>query len=355
MRHYRYCAALLLSISALAMADERADPASLDASAAKPATRIAVLGTVHLTEAPKSFQAASLAPLLERLARYQPQIITVEQLSGEECERMLHQPDRYAPDEAHLYCGDTSDAKAATGLDVAAASVEMRHLLKSWPAQPTAMQRRHLAAVFMAANDETSALVQWLQLPAAERHAGDGLDGKLTKALDAHSRENSESSLIAAPLAARLGLQRVYPVDDHSGDNVDLDDGAAFGQAIQHAWDGAAATMQPIRQQQQALWQANDMLGLYRYINRVDVRRSSMQADFGSALRDASPQHYGRIYVAGWETRNLRMAANVHEAFRESPGARVLSIVGAQHKAWFDSLLGQMQGVQIVDVESLLK
>jgi hypothetical protein len=37
------------------------------------------------------------------------------------------------------------------------------------------------------------------------------------------------------------------------------------------------------------------------------------------------------------------------------PGARVLAVVGASHKPWFDSWLGQLQGVDIVDVEKVLK
>jgi hypothetical protein len=77
--------------------------------------------------------------------------------------------------------------------------------------------------------------------------------------------------------------------------------------------------------------------------------------DFGAALREPSPQHYGRLYVAGWETRNLRMVANVRAAFGEHPGAHVLAIVGASHKPWFDKFLGQMQGVDIVDAERVLR
>jgi hypothetical protein len=76
---------------------------------------------------------------------------------------------------------------------------------------------------------------------------------------------------------------------------------------------------------------------------------------FSAALRDRSPQHFGQLCVTGWETRNLRMVANVRAAFRERPGARVLAVVGSTHKPWFDRLLGQMQGVDVVDVEAVLQ
>jgi hypothetical protein len=72
-------------------------------------------------------------------------------------------------------------------------------------------------------------------------------------------------------------------------------------------------------------------------------------------MRSTSPEGYPRMFVGGWEVRNLRMVANIRETFRERPAARVLSIVGASHKPWFDSWLGQLQGVDIVDAEAVLK
>lgn len=350
----RWIACSLFMLTAAASAEPPQAYLSKVANAA-PRSEVLVLGTVHLANAPKGFKAESLAPLIDKLAAFKPKIIAVEQISGEGCDLAARHPAIYAPDDFKTYCRDTADAKAATGLDVPAAIAEAQRTLKSWPAAPTPSQRRHLAAVFLAANDITSALVQWLQLPAGERRAGDGLDETLAKTLDRHSADDSETALIAAPLAARLGLQRVFPIDDHTGDNVDVADAAGYGQAIQKAWDGASAAMQPINRERDALWQKGDMLALYRHINRPDVLRTTNASDFGAALGDPSPQHYGQIYVAGWETRNLRMAANIRATFRETPGTRVLTIVGSTHKPWLDSFLGQMQGVEIVDAEHALK
>lgn len=346
---------LLLAAAVSASAQSRVDLTAVGGHLAGARTQVLVLGTVHLREAPKSFTPASLAPVIDRLAAYRPQIITIEHLSGESCDLPLHFPKLYAPEDFQPFCQDTTRAKAATGLDVPAALAESKALLKDWPAQPAPAQRRHLAAVFLAAGDATSALVQWLQIPPADRHAGDGLDDLLAKQLEESLTRNDESVQIAARLAARLGLPRVYPVDDHTGDNVDVADAAAYGKAIQQAWDRMSAAEMPNRDTRNALWQKGDMLGLYRFINRPEVLQTAIESDFGAALRDTSPQHYGQIYVAGWETRNLRMVGNVRAAFREQPGTRVLSLVGATHKPWFDGLLGQMQGVEIVDVEKVLK
>src|SRR5690606_24032500 len=104
-------------------------------------------------------------------------------------------------------CRDTDEAKAATGLDVPAAIAEVGKALADWPAKPTPARRRHLAALFLAANDRASALTQWLQLEKGEQRAGDGLDDALVATLGKLAAHNNENYLIAARLAARLGLQ----------------------------------------------------------------------------------------------------------------------------------------------------
>ncbi|MBX9403704.1 hypothetical protein K4L06_20550 [Lysobacter sp. BMK333-48F3] len=334
---------------------QQVDLSALDKNMHGRPAQVLVLGTVHLSDMPKTFDAKTLAPLLDRVAAFEPEIITIESISGESCDLVARHPAVYSADDFKPYCRDTSDARAATGLDVPAAIAEANRTLKQWPAQPSAAQRRRLAAVFLAAGDSTSALVQWLYLPVAERRDGDGLDAKLVARLEKARAGRSENELIAAPLAVRAGLQRVHPTDDHTGDAVDVSDPQAYGQAIMAAWASAKEASKTVRERDDALRQGQDMLALYRYINRPDVLGVVADGDFGAAMREASPQRLAQVYVAGWETRNLRMVGNIRASFRERPGARVLSIVGSQHKPWFDSLLGQMQGVQIVDLQQVLK
>lgn len=198
---------------------------------AAPRTQVLVLCSVHLSQLPKrsDVSAARLQQLLDRLAAYKPTIITIENLPGETCDLMRRHPAVYLPDDTTTYCPDTTDAARATGLDVPTAIGQTRTALKSWPDAPTPAQRRQLAALFLAAGDPCSALVQWLQLAHAEQHAGDGLDAALVAHLRKAEDDPNESNQIAAQLAARLGLQRVSPADDHTGDNVDPGDPAAYG------------------------------------------------------------------------------------------------------------------------------
>lgn len=349
-------AALVLGalLSTTAFAQERVDLSTLDDAMSGPTTQVLVLGSVHLSQGgPKRFDPATLRPVLQRLAAYKPDIITIEALSGETCEVMRH---RSAYKQAvEDYCPDVAAAQSALGVDTWTALDQVDATLESWPSQPTPAQRRHLAALFLASGDPSSAMVQWWQLPDTERRAGDGLDESMAQGLRKRESSRNENVQIAARLAAQLGLQRVFPVDDHTGDNLDIDDEAAFGDAVQKAWQGASPEALRSRERVDAMHASGDVLATYRAVNSPDVLRLAVASDFGQAMADPSARHYGRQYVGGWETRNLRMAANVHATFREHPGARVLSVVGSSHKPWFDDLLGQMLGVQPVDAEQVLK
>ncbi|OQP82650.1 hypothetical protein IA54_020120 [Xanthomonas phaseoli pv. syngonii LMG 9055] len=349
------CSALLTLITPC-VAQAQVDLSRLDAEMAAPRTQVLVLGSVHLSQLPKGsdISAARLQPLIDRLAAYRPTIITIENLSGETCDLMRRHPAVYLPDDTTHYCPDTTDAARATHLDVPGAIGQIRAALKTWPEAPTPAQRRHLAALFLASGDPSSALVQWLQLAHAHQRAGDGLDAALVARLRKAEGRPNESHQIAARLAARLGLQRVYPVDDHTGDNGDPDDPAAYGKAIQAAWDKAAPRARTMREHEDQLASEGKLLELYRAINLPASQQLAIAVDFRAALSETSPEHYGYRYVSGWEIRNLRMVSNVRASFAEQPGARVLAVVGAMHKPWFDNWLGQLQGVDIVDAEHVL-
>lgn len=181
---------------------------------------VLVLGTPHLSQLPPAFTPDQAVPLVDALARFRPQMIGVEDRSGVQCDLMRRYPARYA-DTVKTYCADTASARTATGLDVPAATVEADRLLAAWPAAPSAAQRRRLAAVFLAGGEEPSAEVQWLRLALDERHAGEGLDAALVARLEALRLRRNETYVVAAPLAARLGLERLYAIDDHTADTPD--------------------------------------------------------------------------------------------------------------------------------------
>ena len=349
-------AAMLCAASASARQPaESFDPSKLKGPAKGAPNQVLVLGTVHLAQLPASFQGASLSILNARLLGWKPAIIAIEQRSGPQCDFMRQYPHRYQ-DSVQTYCRDLAPARAATGLDVPAATAEIDRLLASWPAAPTASGRRHLASVFLAGGERISALVQWLRLPEAERHAGDGLDAALVAALETLRNERREDSLIAAPLAAALGLERVHGMDDHTADAPDADPKAS-GKAIQKAWDNPANARrrQAGERLRAGIEDAQGVMALYRAINAPSEARLIYDSDFGAALEEGSPQQFGRGYVAYWETRNLRMASNIREAMGNLPGSRTLVIVGASHKFYLEAYLNQMHDVRIVSSDQVLR
>lgn len=340
-------APLLLSLSAQAQLDLK----QLDRDMAGTRAQVMVLGTIHLRGMPKSFDPAALDGVLQKLAAFKPEIITIEQQSGEECLFLRALPEKYG---TGFNCADTAAGQAATGLDLAAALTEANQLFAQWPAQPTPAQRRHLAAVLLAAADPNSAYVQWLQLPASERHVGDGLDAKLVEALETMNSQRDESTQVAARLAARLGLQRVHAVDNHTGDNMQVDD-KVFWPAVQAAWAAHPGELKAKQRQKDLLQARPDLLALYRFINDPGNMGTDGWSGVAPSMLDRSRERYAQMWVGGWEVRNLRMVANIRETFRERPGARVLVIVGSAHKPWFDHWLGDMQGVDVVDAVQVLK
>lgn len=320
-----------------------------------PRNELLVLGSTHLSGMPGTFRSEQLEPILDKLAAWRPEAIAIEAVSGLQCELMRHYPDRYA-DSVESYCWDPAPAARATGLNVPAATAAWDRTLASWPPNPTPADRRRLAALFLAGGERACALVQWLRLPEPERHAGDGLDETLATLLNKLQTRRDESLLIGAALAARLGLDRVYAIDDHTAD-APVADEKAYGVAIAKAWDNPATAK---RKAQDTVLEANlgrpeAMLALYRALNRPDQARLIYSSDFGAALEEQSSARFGRGYVGYWETRNLRMAANIREMFGKQPGIRGLVVAGASHKPYLESYLNQMHDMTIVDVEAVLR
>lgn len=309
--------------------------------------QVMVLGSPHLSQLPKPFDAATLRLLNQRLVQWQPQAIAIEALSGVQCANLQRYPQRYE-ETFKTYCRAAFVAQEATGLAVTGATDLAEQMLASWPTAPIAAQRRQLASLFLAAGEPGSALVQWLRLPAAERRAEDGLDATLVDFLNQLQVKPDESYLIAAQVAAQSGLERLYAIDDHTSDKP-ADDQKAAGAAIMKAWDNPA-TAQRTRNDQ--AWEsqatAAGVLAMYRAYNDPGQAALIFQSDFGAALEEPSAQHYGRGYLAYWEVRNLRMASNIREAMIP-PGGRMLVIVGASHKFYLEAYLNQMHDVRIVD------
>jgi hypothetical protein len=320
-----------------------------------PATRVMTLGSVHLSEF-EHWTPAMLEPLLAKLAAFKPAIITHEGLSGDQCAALKMRPDVTGTAYSQ-YCWNPDEIISETKRSVPQAALEIRETFKTWPATPTAAQRRRLALLFLAAGDRVSARVQWLRLPPAERRAADGLSDKMIDIILRKGRNMNESYEVAAVLAARLGLERAYAVDDHTSDSIYADVPDDFDEDFANRGKEPAlvSSMAANKAQTGRVRDGETLLTLYRELNAPNGTRAQILADFAGALVMPSQRYAGRTYVGWWDVRNLRMVANARAAFAATPGARVLNIVGSSHKPWYDVLFATMPDVEVVDAAAVLR
>lgn len=332
------------------------DPSALDDRPVGSANQIMVLGTPHLSQLPDSFRVEMVEPLVARLVEWAPSAVAVENNSGLLCDRMRRMPERYA-DAIDSYCFDPSVAKSVTGLTVPAANAKVEAMLADWPANPSPGMRRELAATFLAAGEPGSAVVQWLRLSETEQTADDALTKQLVDLLVERAGRKNETYSVAARIAAQSGLERLWSVDDQSTFMGPEPDSDAFGSAIMAAWDNQATLTQTAEADSlvAGLGEPDGLLAMYRAYNAPAYAEVKYQSDFGAALTEPSAEGYGRRYVAYWETRNLRMIANMREVLGRQPGTRMLTIVGASHKGYYEAYLRLMRDVELIDVGPVLE
>ncbi|MEO0870441.1 MAG: DUF5694 domain-containing protein [Pseudomonadota bacterium] len=329
-------------------------PDELQDQPAGPQNQVVVLGTPHLSGLPENFKPEMVNPVVDRFSDWKPEFIAVEDMSGLRCAAMKQMPTRFAS-QISRYCYDTTAAEAASGLSVFEAVAEIQERLENLDAERSPSERRRNALLFLAAGEPGSALVQWLYLKEEERIATDGLTEELVLELEKSRTRVNEVNLIAAPIAMRAGLERLWSVDAqdyYAGDG----DEAAYAAALTAAWDNPSVSerLKRDRALSLALGEPGELLALYRAYNAPEYASLAYAGDWGAALTEPSSGRYGRKYVAYWETRNLRMVANMREVLGRSPGSRMLSIVGASHKAYYEAYLSQMRDVALVDVVPML-
>ncbi|MEO1967420.1 MAG: DUF5694 domain-containing protein [Sphingomonadaceae bacterium] len=351
-------AMLAAAISPVATANPQTQVAQavdiVDTAARKRGDRshVLVLGTAHLGNLPESFDTKRLTPLLDKLAKWHPQRITVEGISGAQCD-YLRSHEFAFPGAVKDYCPDPSAARKALGMSGSQAEQAVLALLDHKDHSPA--ERRRMAVLFMAMGEPDSAVLQWERLPKSEQHADENLPEELVARLDRATHFRNENESIAVQLAKRLGLDRIYRVDDHTGDRAGVvADEKAYDRELPLIWKSKRLDKRIADDdaKEKAMLAGGSVIDWYRDLNSPANARLAMETDFGAA---AGSTHYpttGRAYLAYWETRNLRIAANIREVL--GSGERVLSIIGASHKPYLERYLGMTSDVVIDNVETVL-
>jgi len=326
-----------------------------DAELAGEPTRVLVLGSPHLAQLPKEIiPLEHLETVLDRLETFAPDVIAIEALSGLTCDQLLRHAQLY-PGVADTYCYDPTAAQEAVGMTAPEARFAAEEALRSFPDAPTPADHTRLAALLLAAGERWSAALHWSYLDQSDRTASDEVSEEMATYLDRLVASRNESGSIGVALARRLGLMSVAAMDDHTADVIQARAPETLGAALQEMWSTPSTAAQEARQKQMGfVGSPASVLAGYRYMNSPEYQTITIDSDFGKAARTPDNDLVTRQYLAWWQTRGLRMAANVVEAAGNQPGARVLVIVGASHKSYFDAYLDQMQDIEIVDVDDVL-
>lgn len=346
---------------AAALPVEAFDPRDYHEDVAGERTQILVLATPHLARAPNGFDPAALEGLLQKLQTFDPDVVATENLSGENLS-VLSLYDTIYPEVAQSFGSSALRlaelARAEIGLDLPGAEAEARAALLQLTDHPSAMQRRRLVLLLLASGDPNSALVQWWRLTPSEQ-ASDEVPDVIRVQLEAFSADRNESALIGARLAVRLGLERVHPIDDQSAVDLIFPIAQALGAAIEADRSIADGLARPefarLSSAGERLRSVAEALNTYRELNAPRAGTVDVRAQWSIMINRAYPANAGRVRMAEWEARNLRMAANIREAAASAPGGRVLVIVGASHKPWLDAYLDMMTDMRVVDARRVLR
>lgn len=330
------------------------DPASYKSAYEQP-TQIMVFGTTHLDRLSDDWDKTLLEPLLEVLESFAPDAIAIEALSGEDAFQLAAFKESY-PSESQNYTRPiVRIAKLAQDelqIDAGDAQAQARQLLNLEDADLTVEKRAQLVGLLAAAGNPYSALLQWRLLTSHADGAIDDLPPQLIEALEAIGNGNDESVSIGVSLAAHLGHQQVFPIDDHSNDDAaHAAVTPAMTEIFEEPWFQARPDNPKLTDSTDFLNSPEEVESTFHLLNRYDLGETEAgQLHYVLENLGQSPNALAgrRMITAFQEIRNLRQVSNIMEVSSFYPGKKILVIVGASHKHWFDAYLSMMLDVEII-------
>lgn len=346
---------LLFNMPAMTSA-QAFDPVSVGASVAEQPSEILVLGSPHLAEMQGPFNATWLEPILTSVARFRPAAIVTEALPGEALHGLAAYGDLY-PGVAEMFGAKrlqlSQEAAGRLRTSMPAAEAQARNMLQRWPSEPNPADRRKLAALFIAAGDLNSALVQWLSIAERERVASDGIGKDAATQLQKMVSSRNEIISIAVRLAVRLGLERLWAMDDQSDSDLFF----AYADAVKKAEQSpelAAARKRRLPPRFTSMSSPDTVLTAFREHNSDEAGKRDAENQWLARLESGAHAETHRSRIGAWEARNLRMAANIREVSARYPSRPILVLVGSSHKPYLEAYLRMMSDIRLVRASEVL-
>ena len=284
--------------------------------------RILILGSEHMAQAEREIPDSAVAPIVESLRRYRPDMVVVE----------------YLPPEWPK--GKGRDYRPGFDLDEYA---------REWETSTDGLDERIDAAVaagdacraarlFFLHRDQVNAAYRWTVADcAAER---DSAIGSMVDHLAEH-----EMGRIAFPVARSAGVERIVSFD-YQGDDArwfmspDYLEGLAEegGPAVKAQVDSLMAAVKEFRGREAEFEKTHGLTAIFRRRNS-DFWIDAQERLYEEAMPRLSYENAGRRQTDNYWLRNREMFSNIEEAVeRRDDVERILVVVGAGHKYFLDEL-----------------
>ncbi len=310
-------------------------------------TQVMVLGSAHLNRYTNRLEQEDFEPLIQRLVSFNPQVIAVESIYNASIFNYQH---RESYQEVIKHFAATSVLLAETAqqtlqVDASEAIEKVRFAVED--KQYSLAERKKIILTQLAGYNLPTALLHWMKLDKKQKSSS-GLPNLVTEALEEASTGLNEINVVAARLALELELSNLYAIDDHS----DKDIYSTITAPLSAAFQNKEVKIDHSRLKKfltlgESYIDNKDVVGWYTQLNSNHaVKESTYQ---WQAIVDSKVKENANLArISLWELRNAQMVANILRVAALNPGKRILVVVGAGHKAFFDDYLARMTSIEIV-------
>ena len=313
---------------------------------------VLVLATPHLSGV-EGVTASHVEHVVAALAAFAPKAVVVEALPPHTIEAMQQQADQH-PEALDAFVGPrfrelALESQRMLGVDPAAARKALAsECAKALPATAEASLR----CIRLTAATWDKPWADYLVWRHGRQWPASVPEGMLGDRIGRIAKSTNENELIAARLADQFGHPRLYGMDDHPGEDVY---GPVFealvpaiGQSKAYAsFKAEARVIKEAGERTRQAVAAEDLLPLYRWFNSPEHSGLVLDEEWRLFVDRDLPRGPGQARIGLWDVRNLAMVSNVLRVVSRHPGERVLVIVGASHKPFFDDYLQRSIGVRV--------
>jgi hypothetical protein len=324
-------------------------------------TQILVLGTSHLQRVKNCLEPDAMSGLLDILESYKPDVIGVETMPPAVIEDMVRRGGFFdeileAFAEKQISLGQMMQKK----LNVSRREAEIlsgKLVNRSNPLNNS--DRLKVIAHLLAAYDFDSAVLQWSYLPEPLQKENELIPKSVATVLSETQNSANERFSLGTRLAKRIGLQRVYGIDDHYDEELLNQMIKPFVKEINDNPEIKKVTSSKLYAETEKSLRtgcrdSRKMLGHFQMINTADYGKKDADLQWGVWFRTKLPSRLDRSRVAQWEVRNLNITSRVREISVFNPGKKILIIIGVGHKPFLDRYLTNMLDVKLIHLNDLV-